>query len=168
VPGSQSRETAFVAQVTQGSAAPRFHIGVGGLFGVPFGTLREVVGLTGGVGFEFAYRLPFVPMLLGFDGELWQHSTDARALNSDLAGHLLVRIQRSTGSFRPDADAVIGLDYIATYVQGVETPVLETRVRGQVCKRIDRRIRALELGGLAACERCVTAKRQQSWDELQT
>ena len=128
--GSQTREPAFVAPVTQESAAARFSVGVGGLFGVPFGTLREVIGLTGGVGFEVAYSLPFAPMLLGFDGELWQHSTDISALNSDLAGHLLVRLQRSTGSFRPYADAVIGLDYIATHVQDVESPVLETRALG--------------------------------------
>jgi hypothetical protein len=69
-------------------------------------------------------------MLLGFGGELWQHSTDRSALNSDLAGHLLVRFQRSTGSFRPYGDAIIGLDYIATHEQGVEPPVLETRALG--------------------------------------
>jgi hypothetical protein len=128
--GSQTPDPPLVASVTEGQVDNRFHIGIGGLFGVPFGTLREAVGLTGGIGYEFAYRLPSVPILLGFDGELWQHSTDASALNSVLAGHLLVRFQRATGTMRPYADSIIGLDYIATHTQGVDRAALETRALG--------------------------------------
>ena len=117
-------------QVTE-RAPERFQIGVGGLFGVPFGVLHDVVGLSGGVGFEYLYRLPFAPVLLfGFNGELWQHSSDPNALNSDLAGHLIVRFQRPAGSLRPYADFIIGLDYIAAHVKDVESAVLETRALG--------------------------------------
>lgn len=106
------------------------HIGAGGLVGVPFGTLRGTVGMTGGVGYEFAYRLPWVPILLGFNGEFWQYSTDAGAMNSAIAGHLLARFQRSGGTVRPYAEGLIGVDYIATFQRGVERPLVETRALG--------------------------------------
>ena len=128
--GSQTPDPPLVASVTEGQVVTGSISVSAASLECCSGPSREAVGLTGGIGYEFVYRLPSVPILLGFDGELWQHSTDASALNSVLAGHLLVRFQRATGTMRPYADSIIGLDYIATHTRGVDRAALETRALG--------------------------------------
>jgi hypothetical protein len=111
--------------VDEEQAGRRFQIGAGGLFGHPSGELGDVVGWTGGVGFEFAYRVRNAPLLLGFEGQLQQYSTvstlgivsgvsppaviDGPTAVATFGGYFLTRLQRHGGRIRPFADGVIGL-----------------------------------------------------------
>jgi hypothetical protein len=129
-PASAYAQSVVAPGVPSQPAAPRLRVGAGGLFGRPGGLFGETIGMTGGIGFEFAYRWPDTPVWLGFDGELWQHSTAPPAVNGTAAGHMLVRLQRPAGKSRPYLDVLVGIHHIATYPQGSEEPIYATRAFG--------------------------------------
>jgi hypothetical protein len=127
----------------------RFQVGVGGLFGAPFGDLGHVVGRTGGVGFEFAYRFSRAPLVVGFEGQIQQYSTvstlgtvtgidppvviTSPVSNASLGGYVVTRLERRHGLIRPYTDGVIGINYVCARCAGSDddTPeVLKTRTLG--------------------------------------
>ncbi len=124
----------------------RFQIGVGGLFGHPSGELGDVVGWTGGVGFEFAYRFRNPPLLLGFEGQLQRSSTvstlgigsgvsppaaiDGPTTVASGGGYFLTRFQRHRGRMRPFVDGVIGLDSVCSVCDDKKTATINNRTLG--------------------------------------
>jgi hypothetical protein len=130
IAASAHAQSAGTPAVGSQPAAPRLRVGAGGLFGRPGGLFGETVGMTGGIGFEFACRWRRTPVWFGFDGELWQHSATPAAVNGTAAGHVLVRLQSPTGKSRPYLDVLVGVHHVATYPKGSEEPIHATRAFG--------------------------------------
>lgn len=132
--------------VDEEQAGRRFQIGVGALFGHPSGELGDVVGWTGGVGFEFVYRFRNAPLLLGFEGQLQQYSTvstlgigsgvsppaviDGQTTVASGGGYFLTRLQRHRGRIRPFVDGVIGLDSVCSVCDDKNSATINNRALG--------------------------------------
>lgn len=125
----------FLALFAFGPAA-RAQVGSGGLdavVAIPQGEFADRLDGTVGFGLsgEFVAHIPNTPVGFGVEGgfvvygqerirtrfgsgALGRVDVDVVTTNNILLGHLLLRLQPPTGTFRPYADALVGVNYLFT------------------------------------------------------
>jgi len=124
---------ALAVLLPAGASAQHFSTGAQVTIGVPTGEFSE--RLDGAIGFgltgHILYHIPRTPVGVGAElgflvygqetirerfggGALGRVEVDVITTNNIALGHLLFRLQPPSGTFRPYADALLGLNYLFT------------------------------------------------------
>lgn len=117
--------------LSAGSYPPQFQAGINFLLAFPQDEFNEIVDNAGfGIGGEFLYSFPLIPLSIGLSGGYIIYGSETReerfsltipdvyvdvsTTNNIAQGHFLMRAQPGQGSVRPYMDGLIGFHYLYT------------------------------------------------------